>query len=45
MSEIVAFGDDGNDIDMLQACGVGVAISLLGGNIWKIIENYLLVAL
>jgi Cof subfamily protein (haloacid dehalogenase superfamily) len=27
MSEIVAFGDDYNDIGMLRACGVGVAVS------------------
>lgn len=27
MEQIVAFGDDYNDIDMLQACGIGVAVS------------------
>lgn len=26
-NEIAAFGDDGNDIDMLKACGVSVAVS------------------
>ena len=24
--QIVAFGDDYNDIDMLQSCGIGVAV-------------------
>lgn len=27
LSEIVAFGDDFNDIEMLRACGIGVAVS------------------
>ncbi|HBB29208.1 MAG TPA: Cof-type HAD-IIB family hydrolase [Clostridiales bacterium] len=27
MDEIVAFGDDENDIDMLKSCGLGVAVS------------------
>ena len=27
MEEIAAFGDDENDIDMLKACGLGVAVS------------------
>jgi hydroxymethylpyrimidine pyrophosphatase-like HAD family hydrolase len=26
-TEIVAFGDDANDIDLLQYCGVSVAVS------------------
>ncbi|MBQ8953043.1 MAG: HAD hydrolase family protein, partial [Clostridia bacterium] len=26
MEEVAAFGDDYNDIDMLRACGVGVAV-------------------
>ncbi|MBQ7433328.1 MAG: HAD hydrolase family protein [Lachnospiraceae bacterium] len=26
MEEIVAFGDDYNDIEMLRACGTGVAV-------------------
>ena len=26
-SEIVAFGDDANDVDMLQYCGIGVAVA------------------
>lgn len=27
LNEVVAFGDDENDIDMLKACGAGVAVS------------------
>ena len=27
LDEIVAFGDDKNDIDMLKICGTGVAVS------------------
>lgn len=27
LEQIVAFGDDYNDIDMLQTCGIGVAVS------------------
>jgi hydroxymethylpyrimidine pyrophosphatase-like HAD family hydrolase len=27
MGEVVAFGDDHNDIEMLRECGVGVAVS------------------
>ena len=27
MSELAAFGDDSNDIEMLRECGAGVAVS------------------
>ena len=27
LSEIVSFGDDCNDLEMLQICGTGVAVS------------------
>lgn len=27
LNEIVAFGDDKNDIDMLKICGTGIAVS------------------
>jgi len=27
MSEVIAFGDDNNDIEMLRECGTGVAVA------------------